>query len=189
MAFYFVSTFAIAQTPTKQPALRLSRTKNLHFAKATFPGFSADALRSALKQSDSILYLADNAGETVFDRVLIETLGFPVSYVVKAAPIINDATRKDAVAAGIDRVANIIDNGSGAPGTLLDQCSKLFCTQFAEADLIIAKGQANYESLSNSSAPIFFLLQAKCNVIARDLWVVEGGTILKRAGVTCRLSW
>jgi uncharacterized protein with ATP-grasp and redox domains len=148
-----------------------------------------DALRSALKQSDSILYLADNAGETVFDRVLIETLGFPVSYVVKAAPIINDATRKDAVAAGIDRVANIIDNGSGAPGTLLDQCSKLFCTQFAEADLIIAKGQANYESLSNSSAPIFFLLQAKCNVIARDLWVVEGGTILKRAGVTCRLSW
>jgi hypothetical protein len=63
-----------------------------------------------LKQSDSILYLADNAGETVFDRVLIETLGFPVSYVVKAAPIINDATRKDAVAAGIDRVAEIDKN-------------------------------------------------------------------------------
>ena len=78
-------------------------------------------------------------------------------------------------------MADIIDNGSGAPGTLLDQCSELFCKRFAQADLIIAKGQANYESLSDSSAPIFFLLQAKCNVIARDLDVAEGGTILMQS--------
>ncbi|BCG63545.1 MAG: hypothetical protein methR_P1269 [Methyloprofundus sp.] len=138
------------------------------------------ALRNALAQSASVLYLADNAGETVFDRVLIETLDVPVNYVVKAGPIINDATREDAVAAGIESVANIIDNGANAPGTLLDQCSELFRKRFAQADLIIAKGQANYESLSDSSAPIFFLLQAKCNVIARDLDVAEGGTILKQ---------
>ncbi|WP_428353937.1 damage-control phosphatase ARMT1 family protein [Methyloprofundus sp.] len=138
------------------------------------------SLRNALAQSMSVLYLADNAGETVFDRVLIETLDIPVNYVVKAGPIINDATREDAVAAGIEPVANIIDNGSNAPGTLLDQCSELFRKRFAQADLILAKGQANYESLSNSSAPIFFLLQAKCNVIARDLGVAEGGTILKQ---------
>ena len=116
------------------------------------------ALRSALARSVSVLYLADNAGETVFDRVLIESPELPVSYAVKAGPIINDATHEDAVAAGIDQIAEIIDNGSNAPGTLLDQCSELFRKRFAQADLIIAKGQANYESLSDSPAPIFFLL-------------------------------
>ena len=138
------------------------------------------SLRSALARSNTILYLADNAGETVFDRVLIESLELPVTYVVKAGPIINDATHEDAVAAGIDQVATIIDNGSNAPGTLLDQCSALFRKRFAQAGLIIAKGQANYESLSDSSAPIFFLLQAKCNVIARDLGIAEGGSVLKQ---------
>ncbi len=138
------------------------------------------ALRSALAQSESVLYLADNAGETVFDRVLIESIDLPVTYVVKASPIINDATYEDAVAAGIDQVAEIIDNGSNAPGTLLDQCSDVFRKHFTQAGLIIAKGQANYESLSDTSAPIFFLLQAKCNVIARDLGIAEGGTVLKQ---------
>jgi len=141
------------------------------------------SLRSALAQSVSVLYLADNAGETVFDRVLIESIESPVTYVVKSGPIINDATYEDAVAAGIDQVAEIIDNGSNAPGTLLDQCSEDFRKRFAQADLIIAKGQANYESLSDSSAPIFFLLQAKCNVIARDLGIAEGGTVLKHQEV------
>lgn len=138
-----------------------------------------EPLRTALMEHRSILYLADNAGETVFDRVLIETLDQSVTYAVKAFPIINDATREDAIAAGIDRVANIIDNGSDAPGTILDQCSKPFRDQFSLAKLIIAKGQANYESLSGNPAPIFFLLQAKCSVIARDLGVDQGSTILK----------
>ncbi|MCF7970759.1 MAG: ARMT1-like domain-containing protein [Methylococcaceae bacterium] len=138
------------------------------------------ALRSALAQNLSVLYIADNAGETVFDRVLIESIVGSVTYVVKSGPIINDATYEDAVAAGIDQVATIIDNGSNAPGTLFEQCSEAFRQRFAQADLIIAKGQANYESLSDSSAPIFFLLQAKCNVIARDLGIAQGGTVLKR---------
>ena len=138
------------------------------------------ALRSALAQNLSVLYIADNAGETVFDRVLIESLVCSVTYVVKSGPIINDATYEDAVAAGIDQVATIIDNGSTAPGTLFEHCSEAFRQRFDQADLIIAKGQANYESLSNSSAPIFFLLQAKCNVIARDLGIAEGDIVLKQ---------
>lgn len=138
------------------------------------------ALRSALAQNLPVLYIADNAGETVFDRVLIESLVGSVTYVVKSGPIINDATYEDAVAAGIDQVSTIIDNGSNAPGTLFDQCSEEFLQRFAQADLIIAKGQANYESLSDSSAPIFFLLQAKCNVIARDLDIAEGDIVLKQ---------
>jgi len=100
--------------------------------------------------------------------------------VVKAKPIINDATLEDAKAAGIDQLATIIDNGSQAPGTIFEQCSELFQQRFKKAELIIAKGQANYESLSECSAPIFFLLQAKCNVIARDLGVAEGSAVLKQ---------
>lgn len=139
-----------------------------------------ESFRSALAQSKAILYLADNVGETVFDRVLIETLDRPVTYAVKAAPIINDATREDATAAGLDELTEVIDNGSDAPGTLLDQCSGIFRERFEQADLIIAKGQGNYESLSDQPAPIFFLLQAKCGVIARNLGVTEGDIILKR---------
>ena len=139
--------------------------------------------RKALARCNSVLYLADNAGETVFDRILIETLDVPVTFVVKSGPIINDATYEDAMAAGIDQIAKIIDNGSNDPGTLLDQCSEIFRNSFAQADLIIAKGQANYESLSGNSAPIFFLLQAKCSVIAQELNVAEGAIVLKRQAI------
>lgn len=136
-------------------------------------------LRKALSESSAVLFLADNAGETVFDRVLIEELNIPVTYVVKAAPIINDATYEDAEAAGITQVAELIDNGSQAPGTILEQCSESFIQRFEQADLILAKGQANYESLSENSAPTFFLLQVKCNVIARDLGINETDIVLK----------
>lgn len=135
-------------------------------------------LRQALSGAGTILYLADNAGETVFDRVLIETITRPVTYVVKAGPVINDATLGDALAAGLDTVSNIIDNGSDAPGTLLEHCSASFRERFAQAPLIIAKGQANYETLSDIQAPVFFLLQAKCKVIADDLGVPPGSVVL-----------
>jgi damage-control phosphatase, subfamily I len=146
--------------------------------------FAIDALaslRKAVRKAEDILYLADNAGETVFDRVLIETLAKPVTYVVKGGPILNDATRQDALAAGLDRTATIADNGSNAPGTLIKLCSEEFQKRLAAAKLIIAKGQANYESLSGFDAPIFFLLQAKCPVIAHDLGVsVKSIVVLAR---------
>jgi uncharacterized protein with ATP-grasp and redox domains len=132
----------------------LERVLHQAFAINDFESF-----QSALTQSKStILYLGDNAGETVFDRVLIETLDHPVTYAVKAAPILNDATREDAISAGLDQIMEIIDNGSDAPGTLLDDCSSTFRERFEKADLIIAKGQGNYESLSGHPAPVFFLL-------------------------------
>ncbi|WP_020504466.1 damage-control phosphatase ARMT1 family protein [Lamprocystis purpurea] len=136
-------------------------------------------LRQALSTVDAVLYLADNAGETVFDRVLIETIDRPVTYAVKAGPIINDATLEDALAAGLDAVSTLIDTGSDAPGTLLDRCSPAFRAHFAQAPLIIAKGQANYETLSDIRAPVFFLLQAKCRIIADDLGVPVAGVVLK----------
>jgi hypothetical protein len=140
------------------------------------------ALRRALSQAETVLYLGDNAGETVFDRLLIETLDLPVVYAVKGAPILNDATREDALAAGLDGVAEIVSTGSDAPGTILADCIPAFRRRLEAAALIIAKGQANYETLSGTGrAGLFFLLQVKCPVIARDVDVPVGSIVLKRA--------
>jgi hypothetical protein len=138
------------------------------------------AFREALARAKRVLYLADNAGETVFDRVLIETLHVPVSYAVKGGPILNDATLEDALAAGVDSAARIVSTGSDAPGTVLRRCSQEFQQLYHEADLVIAKGQANYETLSADGARTFFLLQAKCSVLARDADVPVGSIILKQ---------
>ena len=146
----------------------------------TLDADAVEQLRAAVKNARSILFLGDNAGETVFDRLLIEQMPqAKVVYAVKGAPIINDATMADAVDAGLDEVAELIDNGSDAPGTILPLCSPDFQKRFAEAELVIAKGQANYETLSESDRPVFFLTQVKCPVIGRDIgkpvgsWVVQ----------------
>jgi uncharacterized protein with ATP-grasp and redox domains len=127
--------------------------------------------RDALGRAGRVLYLADNAGETVFDILLIEALQMPVIYAVKGGPTLNDATRDDALAAGLDRVADIVSTGSYAPGTILDRCSEEFRRLYSEA---------NYETLSEEGAKVFLLLQAKCPVIARDLGVPVGSIVLKQ---------
>ncbi|MBN1140496.1 MAG: DUF89 family protein [Deltaproteobacteria bacterium] len=141
-----------------------------------------DQFIAAVAKSRRILYLADNAGEVVFDRLLLAQLPLErVTVAVKGAPIINDATREDAMAAGIDKLAAIIDNGTDAPGTLLSECSDNFLRHFNEADLIIAKGQGNYETLNEAPKDIFFILKIKCPVIARDLGGAIGDLILRRS--------
>lgn len=134
-----------------------------------------------LKRAQKILYLADNAGETVFDRVLIEEMKKPVVYAVREKPIINDALTQDALDAGIDKTAEIMSSGTDAPGTILSLCEEHFLATLRSADLIISKGQGNYEALSEESLPVFFLLKAKCSVIAKDIGVKEGGLILMKA--------
>ncbi len=138
-------------------------------------------LRSALAVADHVLYLADNAGETVFDRVLIEKLEPPVLYAVKGGSVLNDATRQDALAAGLEKCASIIENGSRAPGTILDICSAEFRDTFDSAPLIIAKGQANYETLSEAGPRVFCLLQAKCPVIADDMPAPVGSAVVRQS--------
>ena len=136
-----------------------------------------EALRSAIEQAEQILFLADNAGETVFDRVLIETMDKPVVYVCKGGPIINDATIEDARAAGLDKVSEVISCGAACAGTVLPQCSAEFIKRYNAAELIIAKGMGNYETLCNEKTPIFFLLQVKCDLVARDLAVRKGSIV------------
>jgi len=134
-----------------------------------------------LHKARKILYLADNAGETVFDRLLIEELHKPVIYAVREKPIINDATREDAILSGVDKIAEILSSGCDAPGTILRFCSDDFLKVFKSSDLIISKGQGNYECLSEEDRPIFFLLKTKCHVIARDIGVKEGSIILMKS--------
>lgn len=132
-----------------------------------------------LEKAKSVFYLGDNAGESVFDKILIEEIGKPVTYVVRDVPVINDVTREDAIDSGLNEVAEIISSGTTAPGTILDLCSDLFIKRFNEADIIISKGQGNYEGLSNAERSLFFLLKAKCPVIANDLNVKENDIVLK----------
>ncbi len=137
------------------------------------------AFRDAMSSAHEILYIGDNAGECVFDRILIEELNKPVLYVVRDVPVINDATYEDALQAGIDQVAAIVSSGTDAPGTILHTCSSEFRRIYEQAECIISKGQGNYEALSSERRPIFFLLKAKCRVIADDIGVHEGDIVLK----------
>ncbi len=137
-----------------------------------------------IEKSLHILYLGDNAGEIVFDRILIEELrqikDFDIYFVVREGPIINDATLDDAISVGIDRVAKVISSGSDAPATILSWCSPQLQELYHSADIIIAKGQGNYESLSEESGNIFFFLKAKCPIAAELLGVKIGDFILKK---------
>lgn len=128
---------------------------------------SMDNFTKAANQAGDILYLADNAGEIVFDRLLIEQLGPErVTVVVRGAPVLNDATMDDARTAGLHELVAVMDNGSDAPATLLDDCSNAFIERFESADMIIAKGQGNFESLGDVSRRLFFIFKVKCGVVA-----------------------
>jgi uncharacterized protein with ATP-grasp and redox domains len=143
-----------------------------------------DQLWSNLNNSRTLLYLGDNAGEIVFDRLLIEEIHrvreLETYFVVREKPVINDVTTDDAQTVGMDRVAKIISNGSDAPATILAQCTAELKQLFRTADIIIAKGQGNYESLEDEPGNIFFLLRAKCPLVAELLGVSVGDCVLKR---------
>ena len=143
-----------------------------------------DRLLEQAASAGTILYIGDNAGEIVFDRLLIERFFCGrVIFSVRGGPIINDATLADARETGMNAVAEVIDNGSDAPGTILDDCSEPFLNAFESADLIIAKGQGNYETLSHvAHRPIVFLLKAKCPVISRHIGCEQGASVIRYAG-------
>lgn len=128
-------------------------------------------LKQAVSKANQVLYIGDNAGEIVFDKLFIETIMHPkLIYAVRGAPVINDATLDDAKYIGMDKVANVISNGYDAPSTVLGKSSQVFKEHFKSADLIISKGQGNLEGLLPlNDKRIFFLLMVKCQVIAELL--------------------
>lgn len=138
-----------------------------------------DQFVNAIDQAESILYLGDNAGEIVLDKLLLHQLPLEkTTFVVRGGPILNDALMADAEQAGITELVPVIDNGDDSPGTLLKYCSNEFHEKFQHADLIIAKGQGNYETLSDVEGNIFFLLKVKCSVVANNIGCEIGSSIL-----------
>lgn len=144
--------------------------------------FHYKEFKEVLSKAGNIMYIGDNAGEICFDRVLIEVLksmGKKVIFITREEPIINDITLEDAKFCGLDEVAEVISSGSTAPGTILKRSSLEFQKLFYSVPMIIAKGQGNYETLSNENRPIFFLLKVKCPVVARDIGANMMDIVLK----------
>lgn len=141
----------------------------------------SESLRQSISQAKMLLYLGDNAGEIVMDRIFLETIQHPnVYFAVRGAPIINDALMEDAELVGIDKLARVITNGDDAPGTILETTSAEFRDIFDRADLVISKGQGNYEGLNSVDRNIFFILMTKCDHVANHLGVKKGDFVVKQ---------
>jgi uncharacterized protein with ATP-grasp and redox domains len=146
------------------------------FAVLDYKKFKED-----LKKSRLLLYIGDNAGEIVFDRVLVEELikCTEVVFVVKSKPVLNDALREDAQMVGLDKVVRVIESGSDHAGTTVSKGTREFKRLYKKADIIIAKGQGNFETLDRERKNIYFLLKMKCPKLAEVVGLKKGDVILK----------
>ncbi len=126
-----------------------------------------ELFEKACEKAKNILWIADNAGEIVFDRILLQKLDCrKIIYAVRGGPAQNDATFEDAEYAGLTKMVKVIDTGAAIPGVILDYCSDRFKKAYEKADMIISKGQGNFETLEPMDHRIFFLFKAKCQVVA-----------------------
>ncbi len=148
--------------------------------KSDFAIDQSGEFQNDIRNAKTILYLGDNAGEIVADKLFIETLNHPNLYfATRGAPIINDITIEDAIQTEIDKTANIISNGYDAPSTILDKVSEEFMNIYKKADIIISKGQGNLEGLINEKSPkIYFLLTVKCQLIGDLIGVRKGDFVV-----------
>jgi uncharacterized protein with ATP-grasp and redox domains len=139
-------------------------------------------LQKRLARSKTLLFIGDNAGEIVLDKLFLDTVNHPdVYYAVREKPILNDATIYDAYYSGMNAEAKIISSGYDAPSTIMGKSSDKFLSIFNGADLVISKGQGNLEGLINyKRSDLFFLLMVKCDVIARLLNVRKGDFVVQR---------
>ncbi|HPO49164.1 MAG TPA: ARMT1-like domain-containing protein [Spirochaetota bacterium] len=136
--------------------------------------FAYEEFNSLLEKSKKIVYLADNSGEILFDRVLIEEIKrlFPkinIIFAVKETPVINDALKEDALFCKLDKYSTVVSSGSKIPGTMLDLCSKDFLELYKDSDIVISKGQGNFESFTDKNKPVFYLFMAKCQQVAKEV--------------------
>jgi len=171
------------------PGHNLSRKRVLETVQNTMkrelPEDVFNSLNAALKDADTLLYLGDNAGEIVLDKVFIRTIKevYPhlqVYYATRGKPIVNDVTEEDAYAVKMDTYATITNNGSDIPGTILKLCPESFVKIFNEADVIIAKGQGNFESLNGTTdhKNLFYLFLCKCNHFMKTFGVEQNEMVL-----------
>jgi damage-control phosphatase, subfamily I len=155
----------------------ISRVRDARFAIDDSMSLSAD-----LKKAGSLLYIGDNCGEIVLDKLFIKCLDVPVKYfAVRGSPIINDITMEDADLVGLKEEARVITTGDDSPGVVWESSSEEFREIFNNADVIISKGQGNLEGLMDiPHSHIYFLLVTKCALMARRLGTGEGEFIVKK---------
>ena len=141
------------------------------------------ALRERMDEARSILWIFDNCGEAVFDRLLLEPYRAKVTLAVRGKPAFNDMTRAELAASGYPdgwAGGGVVSNDDGIPGVVDATCGEAFRSAFAAADLVVAKGQANFETMNErTDKPIAFLFLAKCPVVCRAIGA-EPGTIQVR---------
>lgn len=141
-------------------------------------------LEKSLKSVKSVLYLADNTGEIVFDKLLINKLkeyDVDITVALKEKPILNDACLEDAYQVGLDKIAKLVTTGTDSVGVIHSQVSPEFQKMMDEAELIISKGLGNYEGLTEikfGEKPVFCLLNAKCGPTSRDIGVAQGSNVM-----------
>ncbi len=172
------------------PAYDLSKEKVLNILYETlekdFSNQAFDSLKSDLKTAQKILYLGDNAGEIVFDKMFIRTIkeeypGIKVDFATRGEPVMNDVTEEDAYLVGMDIYARIINNGTDIPGTVLEHCSDSFKLAFNEADVIIAKGQGNFESLYGIGRNnLYYIFLCKCSLFTKRCGARQNDIILMK---------
>jgi len=146
------------------------------FAVSDYKRFKKD-----LKKAKLLLYVGDNAGEIVFDRVLIEELvkHVDIIFAVKSKPVLNDVLIADAKMVGLDKIVKVIPSGSDHAGTTVSKGTKEFKRLFKKADIIIAKGQGNWETMDSEKRNIYFLLKMKCPCLAKASGFRKDDIILK----------
>ena len=148
-----------------------------------------EEFEEALNKHDKVLYLVDNTGEIVFDKLLLSKLkeyGLDITIAVKSEPILNDACMEDALEVGLDEFGEIVEIGAGTVGFVDSDISDEFREIFNAHDFIISKGMGNYEGLTeidNSDKEVYYLLCIKCQAIAKDLDVDYKDMILHRNAI------
>ncbi|MFO7769633.1 MAG: ARMT1-like domain-containing protein [bacterium] len=142
----------------------------------------SEQLREELASAATLLYVGDNAGEIVLDRLFLQQIAPPERYfAVRGGPVINDAILEDARTVGMEGTAGVITTGDDAPGAVLEGASEEFREAFETSEVVIAKGQGNLEALLDSDRDVYFLLITKCELIARRVGVERGDFVVGKA--------
>jgi uncharacterized protein with ATP-grasp and redox domains len=139
-------------------------------------------LREDLKNANTLLYVGDNCGEVVLDKLFLESINIPRKYfVVRKSPVINDITMDDARITGIDKIATVITTGDNSPGAVWGSASKDFKDHFRNADVVISKGQGNLEGLIDVNHDhIYFMLVVKCDLVAKRIETEKEAFVVKK---------
>ncbi|MGE4293581.1 MAG: DUF89 domain-containing protein [Desulfovibrio sp.] len=142
-----------------------------------------ETFRRRLVPGVRVLIVGDNAGEIGLDKLLVGellALGAGVAYAVRDRPVLNDATLADAREVGLDRLCEVISSGADTPGAVLPRCTPGFRERLRNADLVLAKGQGNYEALTDSGLDVYFAFKVKCPVVAQRTCLPEMSSVFLR---------